>query len=296
MVDRDRFRNIDPEDLYRRLAMGEPILVLDVRTSSEFSHRHIPGSLLMPLHQIQERWPDIPNSGTPVAIVSQHGMRARSACRFLSERGVAPLYRMDGGLERWPGPTGRGEHLPKVRRFGIGPSRFLVESFDLLPRHGLALDVATGEGRNAIFLASRGLDVDCVDVDPDAVQRARVSARRLGVPIRAVVGNLEDGTYIIPLDGYDLIVVFNYLHRPLFPDIRDGVRPGGVVLYETFHEDQPRFGRPTNPDYLLRSGELKREFADWEILRYFEGVDSERPGGPERAVARIVARRPVEPE
>jgi SAM-dependent methyltransferase len=166
-----------------------------------------------------------------------------------------------------------------------------VRNFALLPL-GLALDVAMGRGRNAIFLATRGFDVDGVDVDPVAVAEARSAARKLNAPIRATVGNVEDGTHIIPEDTYDAIIVFNYLHRPLFRDIREGVRPGGVVVYETFNQNQPAYGRPTNPDYLLRCGELREVFADWEILAEREGVEPERPGGPPRASSSIVARRP----
>src|SRR6185436_5872269 len=147
----------------------------------------------------------------------------------------------------------------------IAPSCFLVEHFDLLSK-GLALDLAMGEGRNAIYLASRGYDVDGVDVDPNAVARARASARRLGTPIRAVVGNVEDGTYILPIETYDLIVVFRYLHRPLFQDIRGGLKPGGTVVYQPFTTEQSRFGRPNQPAYLLQPGELRTVFSDWEIL------------------------------
>ncbi|ANM32173.1 hypothetical protein ABI59_09510 [Acidobacteria bacterium Mor1] len=176
-------------------------------------------------------------------------------------------------------------------RHGIAPSSFLIDNFDLLPR-GTALDIAMGEGRNAIYLATRGFDVDGVDADPQAVATARTAARRLGAPIRAVVGNVEDGTYIVPIDAYDVIMVFNFLYRPLFNDIRDGVRPGGVVVYQTFTSEQARLGRPKRPEYLLEPGELKKLFADWEVLRYRELVGPSRHGGPDRAVAGIVARKP----
>jgi rhodanese-related sulfurtransferase len=291
LVGKSRYRGIEPDELYRKLAMGEPIVVLDVRTPTEYAGSHIPGATLLPLQELQNRWREVPNGGTPIAVLSQGGLRANSACGFLAERNVGPLYRVEGGMGAWDGPTGEGIEGPYEQRFGVGPSRFLVECFDLLPK-GLALDIGTGEGRNAIYLASRGFDVDGIDWDADRLARARVSARRLGAPIRAVIGNLEDGTYIIPLEEYDVIMVFNYLHRPLFPDIRDGVKPGGAVLYETFTVDQPRFGRPTNPDFLLEEGELREVFGDWEVVRYFEGVDTERLGGRKRAVARILARKP----
>jgi rhodanese-related sulfurtransferase len=288
-----RFHTIDGEELYRKLAYGEPLVVLDVRTESEYAARHIPGSLLLPLHELESRLGEIPPASTPTAVVCEHGIRSISACGFLSEHGFGPLFNLAGGLATWPGPTVAGMDVSQNGRHlhPISPSLFLIENFDLLPR-GLALDLAMGEGRNAIYLATRGFDVDGVDVDPETVARARARARRLQAPIRAVVGNVEDGTYIVPLEAYDVIVVFNYLHRPLFNDIRDGLKAGGVVVYQTYTTEQARYGRPTDPAHLLEPGELRRVFADWEILRYRESTLREIPGGPLKAVAGIVARKP----
>jgi len=286
-----RYESLSGEELYRRLAMGESVAVLDVRTDAEFARSHIPGSILIPLHELESRVIELPNSGTPIAVVCEHGIRGVSACRFLAEHGIGPLYNVESGLACWPGPTASGDASTVAHRYGLGPSRFLVDNFDLLPK-GIALDLAMGEGRNALYLATRGYDVDAVDVDPEAVARARAASRRLNAPIRAVVGNLEDGTCLIPIEAYDLVVVFNYLHRPLTREIKDGVRPGGVALWETFTEDQPAYGPPTNPQFLLRRGELREMFADWDILRYREVIEPERPGGPPRAVAGIVARKP----
>jgi SAM-dependent methyltransferase len=202
------------------------------------------------------------------------------------------LYNLTGGLKTWSGPTEQGTDGPWDPNRTVAPARFLVENFDLLPK-GPVLDLATGEGRNAIYLATRGFDVDAVDVSSESVTRARARARRLGAPIRAVVGNVEDGTYILPIETYDVVAVFNYLHRPLFSDIREGLKPGGVVIYQTFTTKQLELeGGPRNPDYLLKPGELAEVFADWEILRYREYVENEGPGNPSRALAGIIAKKP----
>ena len=293
MASEESFQIIEGEELYRKLAMGEPIVVLDVRTETEFAASHIPGSILIPLHQLENRIKEVPNSGSPVAVICEHGIRGVSACRFLAEHGIGPLYNLTGGLETWSGPTEQGTDGPWDPNRTVAPARFLVENFDLLPK-GLVLDLATGEGRNAIYLATRGFDVDAVDVSSESVTRARARARRLGAPIRAVVGNVEDGTYIIPIETYNLIVVFNFLHRPLFKDIRDGLVPGGVVIYQTFTEEQARFGPPRNPDHLLCDDELREVFADWEVLRYRALVGPSRVEGRMRAIASIVARKPSE--
>jgi rhodanese-related sulfurtransferase/2-polyprenyl-3-methyl-5-hydroxy-6-metoxy-1,4-benzoquinol methylase len=289
---RDRFESIAGEELYRRLAMGESVVLLDVRTEKEFAERHIPGSMLVPLQDLVARVADVPNSGTPIAVICEHGLRSASACRFLAEHEYTPLFNLVGGMRTWPGPMTGGLGENGRHRHGIVPSSFLVENFDVLSK-GLALDVAMGEGRNAIYLATRGFDVDGVDADSQSVANARAAGRKLGAPIRAIVGNFEDGTYIIPIETYDTIVVFNYLHRPLFNDIEQGLVPGGVVIYQTFTVEQTRFGRPRNPDHLLQPGELKRVFADWEILRYRELIGPARRDGKMRAVAGIVAKKPV---
>ncbi len=283
---------IDGEELYRRLALGKSVLVLDVRESAEFEERHIPGSVLIPLQELEQRVDEVPNSGLPIAVVCEYGQRSSSACRFLAEHGMNALFNLTDGLKSWPGPFTTGKLTNGDHQHGIAPSSFLVENFDLLPR-GLALDVGMGQGRNAIYLATRGFDVDGVDAHPRAVAQARAAARKLGAPIRAIVGNVEDGTYIIPIETYDLIVVFNYLHRPLFKDIKDGVVPGGGVIYQTFTVDQVRFGRPSNPDHLLRPNELREVFSDWEILRYRELIGPARRSGEQRAIAGIIARKPV---
>jgi len=285
-----RFETIKGDELYRRLALGKSVVVLDVRAPAEFADGHIPGSLLIPLQELEERVEEVPNSGMPVAVVSENGLRGASACRLLAEHGMGPLFNLAEGLGEWPGPLSEGVTNGCLKH-GISPSSFLVENFDLLPR-GLALDLAMGEGRNGIYLATRGYDVDGVDANPRCIETARAGARKLGAPIRAILGNVEDGTYIIPIETYDLIVVFNYLYRPVLKDIKDGVVSGGGVIYQTYTVDQPRFGRPTNPDYLLRPNELKEVFSDWEILRYRELIGPSRADGKDRAIAGIIARKP----
>jgi rhodanese-related sulfurtransferase len=285
-----RFEDIEGEELYRRLALGKPLVLLDVRTATEYEQKHIPGSVLIPLQNLEARVADVPNSGTPIAVISESGLRGGSACTLLAQHDLGPLLNLSGGLGAWPGPLSEGIDTARQHEHGLAPSSFLVNNFDLLAK-GLALDLEMGEGRNAIYLATRGFDVDGVDGDPQAVAQARASARKLGAPIRAVLGSVEDGTYIIPIETYDSIVVFNYLHRPAFNDIKDGVVPGGVVVCQAFTLDQVRFGHPPDPERLLRPGELREVFARWEILRHRELIGASREGEM-RAIASIIARKP----
>jgi SAM-dependent methyltransferase len=178
----------------------------------------------------------------------------------------------------------------------LKPSPLLVRYaclFTAEPCPGPVLDLACGHGHHGVFLAERGLEVTCCDRSADALDRARGVAAERGVRVHLWQVDLEQpGINPLPQEAYGGILVFRYLHRPLMPCIRKALRPRGVLIYETFTVEQPRFGRPRNPDFLLRSGELHHGFTDWEIIHSFEGLLE----GPTRAVAQIVCRKPpIEP-
>jgi len=164
------------------------------------------------------------------------------------------------------------------------PSDFLVANIELLPK-GKALDVAMGNGRNALYLAKRGFDVDGVDVSEEVVASALLSAKKAGVMINGQVADLERG-YRLKRNAYDIVICFNYLHRPLIPQIKAAVKGDGFIVYETFMVDQVQFGRPSNPDHLLKYNELLEMFRDFRCLRYHEGIFP----GP-KAVAGIIAQK-----
>jgi tellurite methyltransferase len=83
------------------------------------------------------------------------------------------------------------------------------------------------------------------------------------------------------------ILVFRYLHRPLIASMKKALKKGGILVYETFTVEQPKFGKPHNPDFLLKPGELHKWFEDWTIIHSFEGIKD----NPKRAVAQIVCRK-----
>jgi SAM-dependent methyltransferase len=142
-----------------------------------------------------------------------------------------------------------------------------------------------GGGRNAAYLAKMGFEVDGVDISSEGVESALELAQKAGVNIRARVVDLE-GDFHIDKGTYDLIIVFNYLQRSLIPQIKEGLRRGGMVVYETFIVDQAQFGKPKNPDYLLKHNELLDMFREFRCLRYREGIIEER-----RAIASILAEK-----
>ena len=151
------------------------------------------------------------------------------------------------------------------------PAQFLVDNIALLPRKR-ALDVAMGSGQNAVYLAMMGFEVEGVDISSEAVSNALELAQKAGVTIKAEVADLEGG-YCIKEKAYDVIICFHYLQRSLIPQIKDGLKKGGMVVYETFITDQAKlFDKPKNPDYLLQHNELLYMFRDFRCLRYREGI------------------------
>ncbi len=167
---------------------------------------------------------------------------------------------------------------------GLKPAQFLVENAELLPK-GRVFDVAMGHGRNAIYLAKQGFEVEGIDISSEAVANALEVARTSGVKLSAHVADLEDN-FQIDKGVYDVIICFKYLHRPLIPKIKNGLRIGGMVVYETFILEQAKFGKPKNPDYLLKHNELLDMFRDFRCLRYREGIFENR-----KAVASIIGEK-----
>jgi len=155
------------------------------------------------------------------------------------------------------------------------PSQLLVEYLPLLPR-GKALDVAMGKGRNALFLASHGFEVIGLERDEEAIHACMTEARRLGVRVDARQADLEDMDFCwIEKSAYDVVICFYYLQRSLIPHIDEALKPGGVLLYETFLIDQHlRTGHPQRREYCLRHNELLRLFPGLRVLFYHEGQDA----------------------
>ena len=172
------------------------------------------------------------------------------------------------------------------------PHGLLLDHLDLLTvqdRSLPVLDLACGTGRNGLLLAQQGIPVVFADRSGAALEAVgqRLAQDKLSGRIWQVDLELPGSN---PLSGqyFNAIIVFRYLHRPLFPAVLNAVIPGGLMIYETFSIGNRRFGRPHNPDFLLQPGELKDLFRDWQILFHSEAIRH----NPDRAVAGIVARKP----
>ena len=175
--------------------------------------------------------------------------------------------------------------------FNVKPAELLITYASLFHEgrvSGPILDLACGDGHNGIFLAKKNLRVICCDVSEEALDRAQHLAAKNGIAIETWHVDLEkSGTNPLPEDFYGGILIFRYLHRPLISCIKKALKRGGVLIYETYTLQQIQFGKPHNPNFLLKPEELRNWFQNWEIIYYFEGIKKK----PERAIAQIVCRK-----
>ena len=270
-------------DEAERLVRDESVRVLDVRTPEEYRDLgHIPGAILLPVDLVASALATIPRDGKPLLVCCEHGIRSAAAARLLARGGFQGLLNLKGGLSCWQGPR---DFVPDEPFGPFGPCSWLVRNADLLPPGGRTLDLACGSGRHALLLAVAGFPVRAIDRDRGKTEILHETAERLAIQLQVEVVDLEAPGAELGEAAYDLILGFHYLHRPLFPAILRALGPGGVLLYETFTVGQVRKGKPTNPDFLLQMGELRRLVAPLEILREREG---EFEG---RCVSAVAARR-----
>jgi hypothetical protein len=136
-------------------------------------------------------------------------------------------------------------------------------------------------------MAIQGCEVEAWDHDAGTLERARAMAGRHGVTIETEVRDLEVRDPRLPVASHDVVMVFRFLHRPLFPRIAAAVAPGGWIVYETYLRGQERFGRPKHPRFLLDAGELPRHFPGFDVEHYEELTPEAGP-----MLARLLARRP----
>jgi rhodanese-related sulfurtransferase len=262
------YRNVDADEAARLLAR-DAVRVLDVRTPDEYDTAgHIPGANLLPVDLIAAAPATLPRDGKPLLVYCQHGIRSVTASRFLAAAGFSDVMNLVGGLSCWRGPR---EHGPASADRLAGPSSWLVQNADLLPRRGKALDVASGSGRHALLLSAAGLSVKAVDKDADAIAELKAAARRLGFRVDSEIKDLETGSADLGEELYEIVLVVNYLHRPLFPVLARALRKGGWLLYETYTTAQAARGKPTNAAYLLEPGELAGLVSPLEVVRQREG-------------------------
>lgn len=179
-------------------------------------------------------------------------------------------------------------HLPASPAESGRPSSWVSRHAGLITPPGRILDLAAGSGRHARYFKALGHDVLAIDRD---ISGLRDLAGQAGIEIREI--DLENGQgWPLPGRRFAGIIVANYLHRPLLPHLSEALLPGGVLIYETFAVGNERFGRPSNPDFLLQPGELLAvaRASGLTALAYEHGeIAVPRPA----VIQRIAAQKPV---
>lgn len=183
--------------------------------------------------------------------------------------------------DTWEERYSRGAYDPREH-----PMLALAENVEWLPE-GRALDLATGTGRNALFLADRGYDVDAIDVAPSALERASEAADERGVDVEWLAADIDE--FDFPDGEYDVITISYYVNFDRLPDIKEALAPGGVLLYEHhLRTAEPVDRGPSGNRYRMRSNDLLRAGLDLTVLRYEESTRT--VDGDTTAVATLVAR------
>jgi tellurite methyltransferase len=171
----------------------------------------------------------------------------------------------------------------------LEPDPFLVSACDEFlfgTSPGLALDVAGGVGRHSIWLAQRGWRVKLLDISEVGIQQAMENAKRSGTA-SSISADICDLNTMQDLgrEQYDLVVVFFFLQRELFPALLDAIKPGGILIYKTYTTEQKNFsGGPSHPMFLLEPNELLQAFSSLRVLHYHETIQG-------KGVAELVARK-----
>jgi tellurite methyltransferase len=174
---------------------------------------------------------------------------------------------------------------------GSGPDPFLIKSCEefiqpLFPAGGTSLDVAGGTGRHAVYLAERAWRVTLADISEVGIKRAHDLATRRALTIDFLIGDarsLEFGR-----ERFDIVMVFFYLEREIFPAFCAALRPGGLIVYKTYTHEHEKFASRglSHPMYFLGDNELLHAFPGFRVLHYRESVH-------ERGIAELVARKPL---
>ncbi len=184
---------------------------------------------------------------------------------------------MQADKERW-----NHRHVEKPISTSVAK---IVEQYAPLVTGGKVLDIAAGVGRNAHYLAEKGFFVDAVDYSDYALSQIRDIAT-----IKKIEADLD--TYAFEVNNYDLIVNCNYLDRRHFPLIKEALKEGGVLIFETFIVSHGEgYHQPSNLDFVLRKNELLHAFIGLDII-YYEEKDEVNSQGERVKVASLVARKP----
>ena len=168
----------------------------------------------------------------------------------------------------------------------IEPHTLLKKFWRTIPGRRV-VDIAMGNGRDAMFLSEKDFFVTGLDNSIEAINITKKTMVQRGLTVYPVLGDAKRLPY--KKSNFDCVLVFYFFDREIMDEIRGLLKKGGIFIYETFLKRQNDIDRPRNPDYLLDDGELKTYFGEFELLFYEESIET--AGGKKRAIARAIGRK-----
>lgn len=246
------------------LLIHTPALI-DLRVHEDFCQGHLPYACNLPMNRLADRMHQLPDTSQPLVLCGSADDLAM-ARHFLTDKGYQVVQQ-----QLWHDSMAEMVDCRSARLWQASP---LVESFvtdyasHISTQGKRGLDLACGAGRDAVYLAMNGWQMLGVDHRQDALTRVHQLAESQQVSVETLALDLETGQN--PFSdwdeaSFDLINVARYLHRPLFPYLKNLIAPQGVIIYHTFMQGSERFGSPKNPNFLLRPNELADCFDGWTI-------------------------------
>ena len=196
---------------------------------------------------------------------------------------MAPIYGVlelsEADRKRWEAKYAVGNPNP-----GFVPDPLLVQHASFLDGQGWALDIACGVGQNAMYLARRGYNVLAVDGSYNGLHYCRDALTGLDLKVHLVAADLE--RFLLPLDRFQLVIVFRFLDRGLIAGLKQAVVPGGLLFYQTFNINRLNVSPQMTRSYLLEPGELARMFGD------FDTIETNDTSGNPSELSHWIGRRP----
>ncbi|WFE68702.1 methyltransferase domain-containing protein [Thiomicrospira sp. R3] len=261
----------------------QPNLVwVDLRDKASYLKAHLPYSINLNWPYLQSCLNALPDRTQPLGLIAPSDS-LQAAAKYLLEKDyrVAEMKTPDYLLQ--PGLVIRsGENRFKAWR----PNSLLIEQLSYLqPKFKHALDLGCGGGRDAIYLAQQGWQVSAIDEQQRVLNCATALAELHHVKVDWLKKDLRKPASL-PKESFDLIMMIRFLDRDLFEFMRKHCRSDGYVLIQTFVQGVDAFGSPKNPNYILRFGELAKEFSEFDVI--VDKIESLNDGRP---VASFLARR-----
>jgi SAM-dependent methyltransferase len=268
--------------------------IIDTRSEHDFLELHLEGSVSIPVSQLFMRMQELPKRTTALILVVDQSERSE-VLAFFNQRSL-----IISDILEWQTIVNQSTfkfESGKANCFFWQPAPFVKRCYQdyfssYLPPKSQILDVACGSGRDAIYLAMQGYDLYALDYSTTALERCALTARYHDVQLNLLQCDIENEAWLHSLpslpQAFSAVVVCRYLHRPLLPQLKALIAPGGFLAYQTFMQGAERIGSPKNPRFLLKPGELASHFNDFDILiDDVEHLDDGRP------LSRFLARRPL---